>query len=455
MPAGDGRLAMNIIIVGVGKVGFTAAEVLSPLHDVMIIDNDLSRVETAKSLLNASVLHEDGASPKTLENAITRHQADAIICTTGRDDENLFIAMISKHIKPSIKTIARVRNPEYLIKTSTDLVDQIISPEMITADKVATLALLENAVDYESIESMGMGLATFEVTKQHRDIIGKVVINLDIPEQCTVVAIYRGDDVILNNETTEIHAGDKICVLGSPDGITEFNKRMGVIHEAGEFVIIGGGVAGARTAKILESKKRYVKLFEPDPEKCRKLAREFNSVIIVNGSGVDPHLLKAENVGRADVLIAITDVDETNLLSCLMGMKLGATKIITRYSMVEYEDIFDFTGIKTTIGHHRIVANEITKTLISDQQSILRMKREGELFFSIYVNARSKLCEQHVGDVHMPDGARVACIIRGKDTIYPRMDTQFKADDKVLMFTYNVNMNKLERLFGTSIDIDL
>ncbi len=436
-------------------MGFTAAEVLSPLHDVMIIDNDKSRVETAKSLLNVSVLLEDGSSPRTLEEAITRINADIVISTTNCDDKNLFISMISKHIKPEIKTIARVKDPDFIESATPDIVDQVISPEIITANKVAELALLENAVDYESIESMNMGLATFEVTKDNTNVVGKVVINLDIPNECTVVAIYRDEETILNCETTEIHVDDKMCVLGSPEGIRDFNTMMGVVRDAGEFVIVGGGIAGTQLAKILESKKRYVKLIEPNSERCKRLARDFTSAIIVNGSGVDPHLLKSENVGRTDVFAAMTHTDETNLLACLMAKKLGAFKIISRYSMMEYEDIFDYTGIKTTVGNHRIVANEITKTLISDEQAILRMKHEGELFFSVNVGPKSRLVDVHLGDVRLPDGSRVACIMREGKAIYPRMDTQFRSGDKVLLFTFDVNLNKLERLFGTSIDVNL
>ena len=446
---------MNIIVVGAGNVGYTAAEVLSHFHNVMVIDNNKNVVETVKSLLNVSILFEDGASPKTLEDAFRRHSPDVIISATQRDEDNLFIAMVSKIIDPKTKTIARIRNPDFMVETTENVVDQIISPEVIIANKMAELALLENAVDYESIESMGMGLAFFEVNEEHRDIIGKVVINLKIPEDCTIVSIYRGNEVILNTETVEIHAGDRICVLGSPESIRRFNEMMGVIREASEFIIVGGGVAGQQTAKRLESRKRYVKLFEPDPVKCAVLARELNNVIIVNGSGVDPHLLKSENVGRADVMIAITDVDETNLLACLMGMKLGTTKVISRYSMVEYEDIFDFTGIKTTVGVHRIVANEITKMLVSDEKAILKMKGEGEMFFSVTIAPKSKLCFEHMGDVRFPDGARATCIIRNNTTIYPRMDTQLLEGDRLLMFTYKTNIGKLERLFGTTIDIDV
>ena len=73
---------MNIIVVGIGNVGYIVTEVLSQYHDVMIIDNDKATVEKAKSLLNVSVLYEDGSNPKVLRSAIERHNVDIVISTT-------------------------------------------------------------------------------------------------------------------------------------------------------------------------------------------------------------------------------------------------------------------------------------------------------------------------------------------------------------------------------------
>lgn len=445
---------MNIIIIGAGKVGFTVAEVLSHNNDVMIVENDTQVAERVKSLLNVSMFNENGSNPKILREAIERHRADVVIATTKQDDVNLFICMLAKQIDPDVKTVARVVDPDYVPgdKGHFEGIDQIFSPELLSASLLATIATLENAVDYESIESMGMGLATFLVTRSNPDIIGKVVIGLDIPPDVGVVAIYRGDEVILDNETVEIHEGDRICVLGTPEGIDAFNTMMGCPREANEFVILGATVTGAHTARLLQGKKRYVKLIEPDTEVCRHMARQFSSVIVVNGSPVDPHLLNMENVGRSDVVLALSSSDETNLLACLMGKKLGARKIVASYSLTEYEDIFDFTGIQSTLGYHRVVANEITKTLVSDSEAILRMKYDGELFFSIDVMEESSVASQLMGDVKLPSGSRVACILREDRRIFPRMDVQYLPGDKVLMFTYNVKISKLEKLFRSQIN---
>jgi trk system potassium uptake protein TrkA len=444
---------MNIIIVGAGSVGFTAAQALSKVHDVLIVEESPSRAEFAKTLLYVSVLCDNGPNPRVLESAIRRHKAEAVIASTSRDDSNLFVCLMAKRVSPKIKTVSRISDPDFIVKTSSEGVegiDQLISPEMITATKISKLALLENAVDYESLVNMDMVLTTFKVSKEHTKIVGQVVINLEIPPESTVVAVYRGEDVILANETTELHVDDRICVLGSPKAIEDFNDMMGVTDDANEFVILGGGVVGAHTARLLEGKKRYVKLIEEDEAVCRQLSKTFSNVIVVNANTVDPHILRSENVGRADALICGTDVDEKNLLACMVAMNLGTKKVISRYSVREYEDIFQYTGIESIIGYHRVVANEITKTLISDDQAIMRMNHEGELFFSVTLTSQSKICNEHLGDVRLPEGVRIAAVVRDGRIIYPRMDTVFRNGDKVLLFTYMTKVSKLERLFGTN-----
>ena len=448
---------MNIIIVGAGQVGYTVAEVLAPKNDVMVVEYDDDAASRANSMLNVSLFKGNGTNPKTLEEAITRHRAEVIIATTSTDESNLFICIMAKRFNPDIKTVARITDPDYLFKTTDKVaegIDHIFSPELLTGNLISTLATLENAVEYESIESMNMGLATFLVSKEHTDIIGKVVIGLDLPKDVTVVAIYRGDDVILEAETTELHEGDRICVLGSHDGIHEFNRSMGIIREANEIFILGATTAGIHTARLLQQKKRYIKLVEPDHELCSKLTKQF-SMTIIKGNFIDPHTLNMENVGRADVVIALGKTDEVNLLACLMCRKLGSKKIISRYSVNEYEDIFDFTGIQSTIGYHRVVANEIIKTLVSDEDAILKMKHEGELFFSLNVNEQSDVCDERLGDIPLPPGCRVACIIREGKQIYPRMDTEYRNGDKVLMYTYNAKIQKLEKMFKTRINHNL
>lgn len=450
---------MKVVIIGAGNVGFTSAEALSKVHDVLIVERDPIKVENAKALLSVSVLHEDGSNPKVIEAAIKRIDAEIILSAIPDDAHNLFICLMAKRIKPEIMTVACLRDPDFIVKTGkegAEGVDLLISPELITAEKIEKLAVLENAITYDHVSSMNIDLATFKIENGH-NLVGKVVLDIDMPEDCNVIAIYRGENVILNNETAEIHAGDRIRVLGSPESMISFNKLIGIDKEAKEFVILGASVVGVEVAKRLaqSGKRRFVKIIEQDETLSRNAARELDDVAIVNADFIDLAVLRSENVQRADVIITVSSMDERNLLACMAGLRFGTRKIISKYSNQEYEEIFRYTGIESIIGYHRIIYNEVTKNLIFDESAILAIDRDNEYFFSVTIDDRSALTGNRLGDVNMPEGIRIAAIQRGEEMIYPQMDTVFRSDDKVLLFTHMVNPVKLSRLFGHYTPVEL
>ncbi|MCL2033080.1 MAG: NAD-binding protein [Methanomassiliicoccaceae archaeon] len=447
---------MKVVIIGAGNVGFTSAEALSKVHDVLIVEKDASKAENAKALLSASVLHEDGSNPKVIEAAIKRIDADIILSAIPDDAHNLFICLMAKRIKPTIKAVACLRDPDFMIKTSKEGVDLLISPELITAEKIEKLAVLENAIAYDHISSMDIDLATFRIGDGH-NLVGKVVLEIEMPADCNVMAVYRGDSVILNNETAEIHAGDRIRVLGSPESIVAFNKLIGIEKEAKEFVILGASTVGMEAARRLAqgNKRRIVKIIENDETLSRNAARELEDIAVVSGDFIDPSVLRSENVQRADVVIAASSIDERNLLACIAGLRLGIRKIISKYSDREYEKIFLYAGIESIIGYHRVIYNEITKNLIFDENAILAVERDSEFFFSVTIGERSALIESRLGDINMPDGTRIAAIRRGDVMIYPRMNTVFREGDKVLLFTHMANPADLSRLFGHNTPLEL
>lgn len=450
---------MKVVIIGAGNVGLTSAEALSRVNDVLLVEKDADKADTAKNMLSVSVLHDDGSNPKVLEAAISRMDAEIVLSAIPDDGLNLFICMMAKKIRPSITTVACLRNPDFAVNATVGNcqgVDIMISPELITAEKIFKMATLENAVTYDLISNMNLALATFRVEKGH-DLIGKVVMNLDVPDECAILAIYRGDMVITDTQTAEIHVDDRICVLGHPDVMETFNRLIGVEKEAKEFVVIGATIAGVAVARLLTQggKRRFVKIIDRDESLCRMAARELNDVIVVNADVADPTVLKSENVQRADVIINISQMDELNLLVSIAALKFGTRKIISRYSTKEYEEIFKYTGIESIVGYHRIISNEITKNLVFDENAILTMDHEDESFFSVVLDERSALRNICMGDVRFPEGIRVAAVIREGVIIYPRMNTVFMLGDKILVFTHRANSLKVSKLLGRDVPKEL
>ena len=180
-----------------------------------------------------------------------------------------------------------------------------------------------------------------------------------------------------------------------------------------------------------------------------------DDVAIINADFIDLGVLRSENVQRADVIITASSMDERNLLACMAALRFGTRKIISKYSNQEYEEIFRYTGIESIIGYQRIIYNEVVKSLIFDESAILAIDRDNEYFFSVTIDDRSALLGNSIGDINMPDGIRIAAIQRGEDMIYPKMDTVFHENDKVLLFTHMVNPVKLSRLFGHYTPVEL
>ena len=146
------------------------------------------------------------------------------------------------------------------------------------------------------------------------------------------------------------------------------------------------------------------------------------------------NMLKLENVGRADVLISVTNSDEKNLLACMASLKFGTGKIISRYLTKQYGEIFKYTGIETIFGYHLAIANEITKGLISDEDAILRMKHDEEYFFSVVTDSHSPLLGKSYGNLSLPEGVRLVTVIRNECTVFPRYETVFEEGDRVLVY---------------------
>lgn len=452
---------MNIIVVGAGKVGYIVAERLSreESNNVMVIEeNQLVADKIAKSL-NITLLNDTGSNPRVLRDAINLHDPDVIISCVARDEDNLFICMIAKSFKPEVKTVARIRDRDYIPSVENEesiaakLVDEVFSPEIGCATTIAQLATLENAIEYDYIESLDMVMAIFQINRQNVNIIGKTILDMiDLPPSVSIVSIYRGDEIYTEVETFELHLGDRICILGTADDVRKFNSIIGIEREANEFVILGATSIGVDTAISLEAMgKKNIRIIETDPEKCTNTLRNLNYTRIMNGNIVDPHLLSNENIGRADVLMVLGPTDEINLLASLMGRNYGARKIISEYSMPDYESIFDFAGIHCSIGYHRIIANDITKRLISDEAALLEMRYDDELFFSLTLNEKSPVIGKKHGDVKLPQGCRITHVINDGECITPRMDTEFKIGDKVLMFTYMTKLDKIQKIFKATI----
>ncbi len=428
---------MKVIVVGAGEVGSVAAETASRIHDVLVIEKEESVSNALKNRLSISTFKGDGTNPKVLEYAIGAHGAEMIISTLRNDAANLFVCMMAKRIKPDIRTVSSITDPDYKIPTTSEGfpgVDTIISPELITADKMYHLCILENAIDYESVPEMGISVAMFDVEARH-EIVGKVCMLLDLPEGCTVFALYRDGVLHTYPETMEVHAGDHLYVFGTEGSLKEFNDLMGVESQARSFTVLGGSIVGRNVAKMLIGDKRSVKVIDHSETVCKEMARSIPGASVICANFIDPDIQASEDVFWTDALVTTSHNDQTNLLMGMTAQKHSTRKVITRYFTKEYEDVFDYTGIETIIGYYSIVANEISKCINEKQPLVMKSRSKNEFFFSVEVSEGSPLSGMFLGDVHMPEGSRIIGLRRNGGFEKLTLRTRLEDGDEAVVFS--------------------
>ncbi len=441
---------MKVLIIGGGTVGTASAKSALAGNDVYVIEKDANLAETIKNSLPISILNGDASNPNVLLDALDRIMPDIMFSAVSDDGINLFICDIAKHHLPSLRTVSCIRNPEFLKKGGYDGVDILVSPDIITSEKMIKIALLENATNYEMLEFEDYALTTFRIERGH-EIVGKTVMNIELPHKCTIVCIYRGDNAITNIATTEIHVDDRIIVLGTSEATSGFNKLIGIKKEAREFVILGAGQQGLTIARRLTEQrtKLFVKILDEDMERCREASKSLRKTIVVNGNVIDPQFLQSESIDRADALISVMDADERNLLACMTAMRFGIRKIISRYSIEEYEGVFKYAGIESVIGWHKIISNEVTRIIrLKNNFTIHVMENPDDFFLSFTINAASPLNGQFLGDLEIPEGVNICGLRRGGITCFTDLLTKFESDDEVLIFAHSVDPVRLAALLG-------
>ncbi|OPY34192.1 MAG: hypothetical protein A4E32_00463 [Methanomassiliicoccales archaeon PtaU1.Bin124] len=444
---------MDVVIIGAGNIGYTIARTLSKQHRIIVIEGDEDRYNYIVENLDVGAVNANGASPKVLQ-AVISEDTKLLIAVTAKDETNIFACMVAKQIKPDLITVARVRDMDYIdggIGNISTYVDHIITPELLLANKMMVIASMSNVIDYEPISAFGVCMAKFIIREKHRNISTIPLKTLPMPSESKVIAIHRAGKVIMPNQEDFLLVGDEVTVLGTPNGLGEFDEMIGKSDMPKDFIIVGGGMLGEMLAGMLENEKKTVKLIEGNEQRCHALAKTLDHTVIINENGADPSVLRSENVNMAHVLFAVSSSEESNLLTCLISKHYGVPKVMAVYSRRDFEDVFDRDEIDVSIGYYHVVANEILNLTAPEFKVMLSLEDFSEEFFSLQVDDQKRLIDLEIQDIDLPDRSIIALVVRGNLLIFPRPDLVIKKGDVVLIYASNQDIKILEKKFNAHI----
>ncbi len=203
---------MYIIVVGGGKVGYYLTKnLLNEGHEVLLIERDVSKVETYSDRFGSVVLAGDGAEAAVLA-AAGAARADVVVAVTGEDEDNLVVCQVAKAKFHVGRTIARVNNPK------NEQLFRLLGVDVTISQTNHILNLIEQAIPERSFVHLlslrHADLAIIEATiGEDSPVVNQSIDEIELPVDCLVAAIARGADLIVPHGETRIVAGDDIIAV--------------------------------------------------------------------------------------------------------------------------------------------------------------------------------------------------------------------------------------------------
>ena len=358
---------MRVIIIGAGEVGFFFAEWLSAERkEVVVLDTDEQALQDMTEHLDVQTLHGSGSNPRLLEEAGIK-KADLLLAVTSSDEVNLIACLFANIIAPTVHKVALVRNDDiavYQQRLSQDIlnINMVINPEV---EVVNTILRLIQTPDVEEINDFVSGRIKMVGKKLPSSSPLNGLKLIQLPEfiernRMVIAAIIRGDQLIIPKGKDYLRANDFVYYVCQREDLGTIQKLFGGEKgSAKNILIVGGGRIGFRLAQMLDKKSYYVKLIEMDVTRCQEISAKLHRVVVLHGMATDQAFLEQENMGEMDMVIAVTNDEEMNILSCLLAKRMGAPKTICRVNKFAYIPLVHTIGIDHVVSPRRSAINSI------------------------------------------------------------------------------------------------
>lgn len=216
-------------------------------------------------------------------------------------------------------------------------------------------------------------------------------------------------------------------------------------------LIVGGGKLGYYLAKTLTPGKHHLVLVDEDQDVCKKIANELSdrNIEVINGDGTDVVFLGDADIEHADILIAATGYDETNLVACLLAKNyFSVPRTIARVNNPKNINIFKQLGVDSVVSSTALIADIIElevdwsclNNMLSQPAGSIRLKE-------IRVGRHAGVIGKTIAQLSLPAGTMIVALIRDKHLIVPDGQTAIQGGDYMVAIIQSEKTDSIIRQF--------
>ena len=451
---------LRIIIVGCGKVGRTLVEQLSQEgHNITIIDRDAQKVQSVANLYDVMGIHGNGASYSLLQEAGIEN-TDLLIAVTESDELNLLCCTLAKQVG-NCAAIARVRTPDYskevgYLREKLGLA-MIINPEMEAAAEAARILYLPTALEIDSFAHRQADLIKFKVPEGNvLDGMNLITLGKKIAPDILICAAERNGQVTIPRGNFCIRSGDILSFAASRTVGKKFLEDIGFkTNRVRNAMLIGGGKAAYYLAKQLIGMGIQVKIIEISKARCEELSILLPKAVIINGDGTNEDLLREEGIERAEAVVALTGIDEENILLTLFARRVSEAKTITKINRITFQDVINSLDLGSVIYPKYITAETIIRYVRAMKES---MDCNIETLYHMFdhraeavefrVDAPSGVTDIPLMELALKDNLLVCAIYRDGKVRIPNGRDVIRVGDSIMVVTTHTGFSDIQDILA-------
>ena len=455
---------MNILILGAGQVGSTAAYHLAreEANEVTIVDSDPATLREIQDRLDVRTVVGHAAFPEVLERAGAR-DADMLIALTNSDEINMIACQIAYTLFQTPTKIARIRAAEYarsetLWQQAAIPVDFRLSPEELVTEHIEQLIHYPGAFQVLEFANGAVRLVGARALEGGL-LVGKQIKTLQdhIPSvETRIAALYRGGQSIVPEGSTLVQENDQVFFIAARQDIRVVMSEMRRLEDPVRRVVIaGGGNIGFRLASALEQTNQ-VKVIERSKARAKAISERLAKAIVLHGDAADEELLLEENIDNTDIFVAVTNAEEANILSSMVAKRLGCNKVMALINRPAYVDLVEAGSIDVAISPQQITIGSLLEHVrrgdVVKVHSLRRGRAEAIEAIAHGTPDDSKVVGRAIEDIPLPRGTSITAIVRNERVMQAHHDTVVETDDHVILFiTDRRQTEEVERLFQVDV----
>lgn len=438
---------MNIIVVGCGKIGTAVVSALvNEGHDVTVVDENAAVINEITNVYDVMAVCGNGADCEPLEEARVEI-CDIFVAVTGSDEFNMLSCFIAKKMGAK-HTVARIRNPEYNDRSLSFMRQNLelsmsINPELLMAQELHNLLKIPSAFKVEYFSRRNLEMIEVRL-KNGSSLVGKKISKIrDREKQHFLIgAVLRDGQLHIPDGNFELREGDTVSIVAPPHDMQKLLKSLDMIKKAvKDVMIIGGSKSAFYLAKILSSTGTNVKIIEKNRDTCLKLSESLPKTDIIHGDGSHHDVLMEEGLRNIDAFVALTGMDEENILTSLFAGEFNVPKVITKINSNELTKMAEKLGLDSVVSAKQITADIIVRyaravenSMGSNIETLYKFMDGKAEAIEFNVRKGSVIIGKPIKELSIKQGVLVAGIIRERKTaIIPTGDSVINEGDRVIV----------------------